>query len=323
MNHRRFGRLGWPVSEVGYGMWGMSSWSGSDDDASRAALEEAVRLGCNFFDTAWGYGRGHSEQLLGELVRDHPDTRLYTASKIPPRNMQWPSRRGTPLDETFPPDHIREYAERSLENIGAGRIDLLQFHVWEDSWAHDDRWWHAMHDLQREGLIQGIGISVNRWEPWNGLETIRTGHIDSVQVIYNVFDQAPEDELFPLCSEMDVAVIARVPFDEGSLTGRLTAETRFPEGDFRRIYFGPENLGTTLERVDALRPVVPEGMTLPEMALRFILDESRVSTVIPGMRSVEHVRSNLATSDAPHLPDALRARLRHHRWDRMPAAWSL
>jgi aryl-alcohol dehydrogenase-like predicted oxidoreductase len=323
MRTRRFGRLGWPVSEIGYGMWGMSGWSGSDDDASRESLAESVRLGCTFFDTAWGYGSGHSERLLGELVRDHPDTRLYTASKIPPRNMQWPSRRGMPLDDVFPPGHIREYAERTLENLGLGAIDLLQFHVWEDAWAHDDRWWHAMRDLQREGLVGGVGISVNRWEPWNGLDTIRTGHVDAVQVIYNVFDQAPEDTLFPLCEELDIAVIARVPFDEGSLSGGLTADTRFPESDFRRIYFGPENLGPTVERVEALRPVVPKGLTLAELALRFILDEPRVDTVIPGMRSIAHVRANLAVSDAPSLTDALRGELRRHRWDRSPTDWSL
>ena len=323
MRYRRFGRLGWPASEVGYGMWGMGSWSGSDDDQSRQALQEAVRLGCTFFDTAWGYGRGHSEGLLGELVRANPDTRLYTATKIPPRNMQWPSRRGVPLDDVFPADHIREYAERSLENLGLPSIDLLQFHVWEDDWAHDDRWWHAMSDLRREGLIGGVGISVNRWEPWNALETVRSGRVDAVQVIYNIFDQAPEDELFPLCAERDVAVIARVPFDEGSLTGSLTTATSFPEGDFRRIYFGPENLAPTVERVDALQRLVPPGMSLAELALRFILSDARVSTVIPGMRRISHVRTNLSASDAGPLPDGLRTALRAHRWDRQPAPWSL
>lgn len=323
MHVRRFGRLGWPVSEIGYGMWGMAGWSGSDDARSREALAEAVRLGCNFFDTAWGYGNGHSERLLGELVRAHPEHRLYTASKIPPRNRQWPSERGMPLDEVFPPDHIREYAERTLANLGIPKLDLLQFHVWEDAWAHDDRWWRAMHDLKREGLIGGVGISVNRWEPWNGLATLRTGHVDAVQVIYNIFDQSPEDDLFPLCEELDIAVIARVPFDEGSLAGNLTIDSEFPEGDFRRIYFGPENLAPTVERVEALRPLVPAGMSLPELALRFILSDARVSTVIPGMRSIPHVRANLGVSDDQALPDAMRTRLREHRWDRSPAAWSL
>jgi aryl-alcohol dehydrogenase-like predicted oxidoreductase len=323
MHERRFGRLGWPVSEIGYGMWGMAGWSGSDDARSREALAEAVRLGCNFFDTAWGYGSGHSERLLGELVRAHPEHRLYTASKIPPRNRQWPSQRGVPLDEVFPPDHIREYAERTLGNLGLPRLDLLQFHVWEDAWAHDDRWWRAMSDLKSEGMIDGVGISVNRWEPWNGLDTLRTGHVDAVQVIYNIFDQSPEDELFPLCEELDIAVIARVPFDEGSLAGTLTIDSEFPEGDFRRIYFGPENLAPTVDRVEALRPLVPAGMSLPELALRFILSDARVSTVIPGMRSIPHVRANLGVSDGRAIPEDLRTQLREHRWDRSPASWSL
>jgi aryl-alcohol dehydrogenase-like predicted oxidoreductase len=323
MRHRTFGRLGWPVSIIGYGMWGMSGWTGSDDEQSRAALHEAVRLGCNFFDTAWGYGKGHSERLLGELVRAHPGTRLYTASKIPPKNMQWPSRRGMTLDEVFPPDHIREFAERTMENLGIPTLDLLQFHVWEDAWAHDDRWWRAMSSLRDEGLIGGIGVSVNRWEPWNVLETLRTGHVDAVQVIYNIFDQSPEDELFPLCRELDVAVIARVPFDEGSLTGTMAQDTRFPESDFRHVYFGKENLGPTLARVDALRPDVPADMTMAELALRFILDDDRVSTVIPGMRSIGHVRTNTAVGEAGPLPRQTIARMRAHRWDRTPASWSM
>ena len=323
MRHRTFGRLGWQVSSIGYGMWGMSGWTGSDDDQSRAALNEAVRLGCNFFDTAWGYGKGHSEVLLGELVRGHPDTRLYTASKIPPKNFQWPSRRGMTLDEVYPPDHIRDYAERTLTNLDIPTLDLLQFHVWEDAWARDDRWWRAMSALRDEGLIGGIGVSVNRWEPANVLETLRTGHVDAVQVIYNIFDQSPEDELFPLCKELDIAVIARVPFDEGSLTGTMTMDTRFPASDFRSVYFGEENLGPTLARVEALRSDVPAGMTMPELALRFILADDRVSTVIPGMRSTGHVAANIATGDAEPLSQGTIDRMRTHRWDRSPTSWSL
>jgi aryl-alcohol dehydrogenase-like predicted oxidoreductase len=323
MNYRRFGRLGFPISEIGYGMWGMSGWSGSDDERSRHALDESVRLGCTFFDTAWGYGKGHSERLLGELVRAHPEKRLFTASKLPPKNLQWPSRRGMTLDDVFPPEHIREYAEHTMRNLGIPVLDLLQFHVWEDAWAHDDRWWRAMSDLRDQGLIGGIGVSVNRWEPWNVLDTLRTGHVDAVQVIYNIFDQSPEDELFPLCEELDIAVIARVPFDEGSLTGTMTRDTQFPDTDFRHIYFGPENLGPTLDRVSALRADLPSGSSLPDLALRFILADKRVSTVIPGMRSIAHVRSNIAASDAPTLPPEMLSRLRAHRWDRAPEAWSL
>ncbi|HWP44041.1 MAG TPA: aldo/keto reductase [Blastocatellia bacterium] len=322
MKYRRFGRTGWMVSEIGYGMWGMGGWTGSDDEESRRALQRAVDLGCNFFDTAWAYGNGHSEALLGELVRANPQKKLYTASKIPPKNQQWPSRREFKLDDCFPPDHIEEYVHSSLKNSGLESFDLMQFHVWEDSWLDDDRWAKKMDELRSQGLIKAAGISINRWEPWNGVRTVRSGLIDAVQVIYNIFDQNPEDELFPACVETDVAVIARVPFDEGTLTGTLTKESRWPEGDWRNTYFVPENLIPSVERADALKPLVPEGMTMPEMALRFILSNPAVSTVIPGMRKLAHVESNIAASDAGPLPEDLLEKLREHRWDRKPTSWS-
>ncbi len=322
MRYRAFGRTGWSVSEVGYGMWGLAGWTGSDDDETTAALDRAVALGCNFFDTAWGYGEGLSERILGDLARRHPGRELIIATKIPPKNFRWPSQRGFTLDDCFPPDHIREYAEKSLANLGLPRIDLLQFHVWEDSWARDERWQRAMDDLKREGLVRAVGISVNRWEPWNGLEAIRTGHVDAVQVIYNIFDQAPEDELFPLCRERNIGVIARVPFDEGTLTGTLTLDSRWPEGDWRNGYFVPENLRASVEHAERLRPDVPEGMSMPELALRWILMEPTVSTVIPGMRKLRHVEANLSAGDAPPLAPEVMARMRRHRWDRTPTEWS-
>ena len=322
MQTRRFGRLGWQVSEIGYGMWGMGGWTGSDDDESMQALQLAVDLGCNFFDTAWGYGAGHSEGLLGDLVRNNPGQKLYTATKIPPKNFQWPSKREYSLDDCFPPDHIEEYVTKSLKNAGLGSYDLMQFHTWEDQWMQDDRWVHKITDLKSQGLFHGIGISINRWEPWNGVQTVQSGLIDSVQVIYNIFDQNPEDELFPACEKQDVAVIARVPFDEGSLTGNLTTESTWPEGDWRNTYFVPENLKSSIEHADALKPLVPKEMTMPEMALRFILANPTVSTIIPGMRKPDHVRSNMATSDAGPLDKDLHTKLKGHRWDRLPTEWS-
>jgi aryl-alcohol dehydrogenase-like predicted oxidoreductase len=231
MRYRRFGRLDWSVSEVGYGMWGMAGWTGSDDATSLEALQRAVDLGCTFFDTAWAYGAGRSEGLLGRLVRDNPGHRLYTATKIPPKNLQWPSRREFTLDDCYPPDHVDAYARASLKNAGLEAFDLVQFHTWEDAWLDDERWHASVERLRREGLARGIGISLNRWEPWNGVRAVRGGYVDTVQVIYNVFDQSPQDELFPACEIHDVAVVARVPFDEGTLTGTLTLESRWPEGD--------------------------------------------------------------------------------------------
>ncbi len=322
MRYRRFGRLGWKVSEVGYGMWGMAGWTGSNDEESMRSLQRAVDLGCNFFDTAWAYGDGHSEGLLGRLVRANPGVKLYTATKIPPKNRRWPSCRELTLDQVFPPDHIEKYVESSLANAGLERFDLVQFHVWEDAWAGDRRWIDAMERLRERGLLAAVGVSVNRWEPWNALETVAGGHVDAVQVIYNIFDQSPDDELLPLCSDMDVAVIARVPFDEGTLTGKLTRDSTWPEGDWRNTYFVRENLISSVERAEALEPLVPPGMNMAEMALRFILGHPGIATTIPGMRKLRHVEANVAASDRGPLTGELMRRLRPHRWDRQPTEWS-
>lgn len=316
MNDRRFGRLGWQVSEIGYGLWGMGGWTGSEDEQSLRALERAVALGCNFFDTAWAYGAGHSERLLAQIVRQPRDQQLYVATKVPPKNMKWPATAECALDEVFPSDHIRAYTEKSLENLGVERIDLQQLHVWTDAWAADERWQRTIADLKAEGLISGFGISVNRWEPANVVAALETGLVDAVQVVYNIFDQSPEDVLFPTCERLDVAVIARVPFDEGSLTGTLTLDSTWPRGDWRNIYFSEEHLRPTLERVERLRLELPEDMDLPELALRFILHHPAASSTIPGMRRLQHVERNLGVSDGRPVPDGLLERLRRHRWDR-------
>lgn len=322
MKYRRFGRTGWMVSEIGYGMWGMGGWKGSDDSESLASLQLSVDLGCNFFDTAWGYGAGHSEGLLGQIVRLNPAKKLYTATKIPPKNSIWPSRREFKLDDCFPPEHIEEYVHKSLKNAGLESFDLMQFHVWEDAWVEDERWAKKLAELRRQGLIQAVGISINRWEPWNGVKTVRSGLIDAVQVIYNIFDQNPEDELFPACREHDVAAIARVPFDEGTLTGTLTLDSKWPEGDWRNTYFVHENLKSSIEHAERLKPLIPAGMSMPDMALRFILNEPTVSTIIPGMRKKKNVEANIACSDAGPLPEALHRQLGPHRWVRTPTKWS-
>ncbi len=322
MQYRRFGRTGWQVSEIGYGMWGMGGWTQSDDEQSANSLDLAVENGVNFFDTAWGYGEGHSERLLGELVRRFPNTKLYTASKIPPKNMEWPAKPEYTYEESYPINHIIEYTEKTLKNLGMERIDLMQFHTWDDGWSHREEWQRAIEDLKKAGKIAAMGVSLNRWEPENGIKALKTGMLDAVQVIYNIFDQNPEDELFPVCEERNIAVIARVPFDEGTLTGKITKETTFPEGDWRGTYFVPENLNSSVEHADALRPLVPEGMTMAEMALRFITMNKTVGTLIPGMRKPHHVKANTAVSDGEGLSAELYEELKKHRWDREPTEWS-
>lgn len=321
MKYRKFGKQDWKVSEVGYGMWGMAGWSGSNDEQSFEALDKAIELGCNFFDTAWAYGAGKSEQILSEVVKRHKEQKLYLATKIPPMLDEWPPKKSRQLEEVFSYNHIIEYAEKSLSNLGTESIDLLHFHVWEDHWAESETWQKAIEKLKTDGKVQSFGISVNRWEPANCMNALKTGLIDSIQVIYNVFDQAPEDELLPYCQANDIAVIARVPFDEGSLTGALSKESTWPEGDFRNVYFGEENLNPTLDRVDSLKKDLPEGISLAEMALRFIISNPAITTTIPGMRRVENAEKNMKVAGNPLNEEQIKI-LKKHRWDRVPTSWS-
>ena len=322
MKYRTLGRTGFEVSDIGTGLWGMSGWSDADTKQAREALQLAIDLGCNFFDTAWAYGNGQSDGFLGEAMKNNAGKRIYAASKIPPKNLQWPALPKYKYDDVFPADHVFKYADKIRKQLGVDTIDVLQYHVWDDNWTDESEFRSTVERLKSEGLIRAFGLSLNRWEPENGIKAIRTGLVDVIQVIYNIFDQAPEDKLFPLCKEMNIGIIARVPLDEGSLGGKMTLDTRFPESDWRAKYFGEENLKATIPRVEKLKQDVPPGMMLPDMALRFILANPVVSTTIVGMRKPEHVRGNIAASDAPPLSPGLLAALKPHRWDRRPRHWS-
>ncbi len=322
MKYRVLGKTNWPVSEVGYGMWGMAGWSESSDVQSARSLDLAVENGVTFFDTAWGYGEGHSEKLLGQLLRRHTTKKLYAASKIPPKNFKWPAKKSYLFEDSYPSEHIISYTEKTLKNLGRDQIDLMQFHTWDDSWSDREEWQRTIEDLKASGKIAAMGISLNRWEPENGILALKTGMLDVVQVIYNIFDQNPEDVLFPICEALNIGVIARVPFDEGTLTGAITKETTFPKDDWRASYFVPENLNSSVDHADALRPLVPELMSMAEMALRFIAMNKTVSTMIPGMRKEKNVLANSAISDGKGLPEDLYQKLKKHRWDRKPTIWS-
>jgi aryl-alcohol dehydrogenase-like predicted oxidoreductase len=318
VNYRKLGRTGLEVSEVGYGAWGIgkSQWMGAEDDESLRALNRAIDLGLTFIDTALGYGEGHSERLVGQTVRSRDET-VHVATKIPPKNRIWPAPSGLHPDETFPADHVRECTETSLKNLGLETIDVQQFHVWQDEWLGEGDWQEAVEDLKREGKIRHFGVSINDHQPANATKLIEAGLVDTVQVIYNVFDQSPEDELLPACLEHGVGVIVRVPFDEGALTGAITVETTFDEGDFRNDYFRDDRKRQVQERV---RAIVSElGVTegeIAEVALRYILSHPAVSTVIPGMRSVRNVERNMRVADGKGLPEDQVRLLKNHRWVR-------
>ena len=320
MNERRLGRTGLSVSEIGYGAWGIggSMWLGAEDQESLEALNRAVELGVNFIDTALVYGNGHSEQLVGKVVRERPE-RIVVASKIPPKNRMWPAPGGVDPDEAFPAEWIRRCTERSLSNLGMDAIDVMQFHVWSDEWVGNGSWLEGVQAMRDEGKIRFFGVSINDLQPANAVKLVETGQVDTVQVIYNVFEQAPEDELFAACERNDVGVIARVPLDEGGLTGRLGPDATFAEGDFRNEYFsGDHSLEHVDERVGAILGDLGIARDeLAEVAIRYVLSHHAVSSVIPGMRSVRNVERNAALGDGEGLPAERVEALKAHRWDRV------
>jgi aryl-alcohol dehydrogenase-like predicted oxidoreductase len=318
VKYRKLGRTGLEVSEIGYGAWGIggAQWGGADDDQSIQALNHAIDLGVNFIDTALAYGEGRSERLVGQVVRERSET-IYVATKVPPKNLVWPAPAGVPVADVFPGEYVRACAERSLSNLGLERIDLLQLHVWSDEWVDQGDWREAVEELRSSGKIGFFGVSINDHQPFNGVRLVKSGAADTVQVIYNVFDQSPEDELFPACREHDVGVIARVPLDEGGLTGTIGPDTEFAEGDHRASYFRGDRKRELEEHVRAIAADLGiSERELPEVALRFVLSEPTVSTVIPGMRSMRNVERNVAVSDGRGVPDGWREKLRAHRWVR-------
>ncbi len=318
MQYRTMGKSGLQVSEIGFGAWGIgkTSWIGADDNESLRALHRAIDLGLTFIDTAYGYGNGHSERLIGQVLRERSE-RVYVATKIPPKNKQWPADHSVPVAETFPGDHIRKYTEHSLSNLGVDTLDLQQFHVWSDTWMRQGDWQETVEQLKSEGKIRAFGVSINDHEPNTALQLVRSGVVDAVQVIYNIFDQSPEDELFPACQEHNVGVIARVPFDEGALTGTITPDTTFPADDWRNSYFAGDRKREVYERVTAIANDLGISLDqLPEVALRYILSHPAVSTVIPGMRQVRNVERNMAVGDGQGLPDEQVQQLKKCRWVR-------
>jgi aryl-alcohol dehydrogenase-like predicted oxidoreductase len=317
MRRRTLGRTELSVSELGYGAWGIGGtmWIGADDAESLRALRRAIELGVNFIDTAYGYGDGHSEELVGAAARQAAET-VYVSSKIPPRNGQWPARPGVHAQEAYPATWIRSCTERSLANLGLETIDVQQFHVWSDEWVDQGDWLEAVTELKREGKIRFFGVSINDHQPESVLRLVRSGTLDTVQLIYNIFDQSPEDELFAATVAANVGVIVRVPFDEGALTGRIRPETTFPEGDFRNRYFAGDRKREVWERVQAIAADLDVPVErMPEIALRFCLSHAAVTTVIPGMRSTLNAERNAKAIEAGPLDSTQLEILHRHRWD--------
>ncbi len=318
MRYRKLGKTPIEFSEIGYGAWGIGGkqWLGGSDDESVKAVNRAFELGLNFIDTALAYGEGHSEQLVGRLVRES-GKRIYIATKVPPMNQIWPAQPGIGIDKVFPYDYIIQSTETSLKNLGVETIDLQQLHVWNPEWIERDEWRRAFEDLKKAGKVRSVGISINDHDPDSALAIVQTGLIDSVQVIYNIFDQSPQQNLFPLCQRLGVGVLARVPLDEGSLTGTISEGTTFEPGEFREMYFRGDRKKQVVEHVDTLKADLDgfEG-SLPEIALRFCISHPAVTSVIPGMRKVRNVENNMGVSDKGPLSPEILERLKKHVWNK-------
>ncbi|MBV8817606.1 MAG: aldo/keto reductase [Acidobacteriaceae bacterium] len=318
MRFRKLGRTNYAVSEIGYGAWGIGGkqWLGGSDDESVKALNRAIELGLNFIDTALAYGDGHSEQLVGKIAKEHKQ-KIFIATKVPPMNRLWPAREGIGIEHVFPYDYILRSTEQSLRNLGMDSVDLQQLHVWNSDWLDKDDWKRGLEELKRSGKAKAVGVSINDHQPDSALSLVETGLIDSVQVIYNIFDQTPEARLFPAVQTHNVGVIARVPLDEGALTGSITEDTEFEPDDFRSFYFKGERKKQVVEHVNALQRDLGDTQgSLPEVALRFCLSNPAVSTVIPGMRRVRNAEANVAASDKGPLDGQTMQILRKHAWDK-------
>jgi len=318
MIYKKFARSDEEVSLLGYGAWGIGKamWIGADDQESKKALHSAIEKGVNLFDSALVYGNGHSEKLVGEVERESGKN-LFITSKIPSKRFEWPARESSTLAQSFPKEHIIRSTEKSLRNLGRDYLDLQQFHVWNDSWAAEDEWREAIEQLKKEGKVRYFGISINDHQPENGIEAGKSGLIDSYQVIFNLFDQSPEDKLLPFCAENNIAIIARVPFDEGSLTGNITPDTEFPPNDFRNNYFRGDRKQEVHDRTKEIwEDVKEDNSSLAEAALRYLISFPEVTSVIPGMRKEKNLISNVESVEKGKLSEDLLKILKRHRWER-------
>jgi aryl-alcohol dehydrogenase-like predicted oxidoreductase len=318
MEYKKFSKSDFEISRLGFGAWGIGKtlWVGAEDAESKKALHKAIETGVNFFDSALVYGNGHSERLIGEVEKES-GKELFITSKVPSKRLEWPAKDSSSLKDSFPVEHIINSTEKSLRNLKRDHLDLQQFHVWSDTWAEQDEWKEAVTRLKKDGKVRYFGISINDHQPSNGIEAGKTGLIDSFQVIFNIFDQSPLDDLFPFCKENNISIIARVPFDEGALTGKVTPDTEFPRKDFRNSYFRGDRKQEVWDRLQKINELTSaEAATPAEAALRFTISFDEMTTVIPGMRSTEHLMANVAAVEKGALSVHLIKNLAENRWIR-------
>lgn len=286
MEYRILGKTGLKISAIGFGAWaiGGNMWGPQDDNDSIAALNKAIDLGVNFIDTAAAYGGGHSENIIGQVLKTRKE-KVFIATKIPP--LMWPPPPNSHAKDVFTGDTITKSVEQSLKNLNVDCIDLIQLHSWRENWTNDTEWYETLLKFKKAGKINFIGVSVHDNLHDEALGLIETGRIDTIQVVYNVLSQAPEEKLLPKALKYNIGIIARVPLAYGALTGKFTEKTVFPKDDFRANKYIGENLKEILKKVDDFKSTVgsPDKEKLVSHALHFVLANKAVSTTIPGIRN--------------------------------------
>jgi aryl-alcohol dehydrogenase-like predicted oxidoreductase len=317
MKFRKLGRTGLNVSEIGFGAWAIGgSWGPQSEADSVAALNRALDLGVNLIDTAAGYGDGKSERIIAAVLKDRRES-IVVATKTPPTDGPWPPSPYCEAAVRYPEKYLRENVEQRLRNLATDRLDILQLHTWTRAWNSNPTPFEVLRAMKKEGKIRFVGISTPEHDQNSVIELMRDGWVDVVQVIYNIFEQEPAAELLPVAQETGTGIIVRVVFDEGSLTGKWTRDTKFPEGDFRRSYFEGDRLTRSVVRAAKVATAVEgTGYTLPQAAIKFALAHPAVGTVIPGMRNVQQAEANCGVSDLPGMTPELQRDLHAHNWRR-------
>ncbi|MBN1834713.1 MAG: aldo/keto reductase [Spirochaetales bacterium] len=319
MKHRPFGKTGLEVSEIGFGAWAIGgSWGSQRDEDSIKALHRALDLGVNFIDTAAGYGDGRSERIVGKVLRERGEQgRVVVTTKTPPASGPWPPSPYCRWQDRYSEEYLRANVEERLRNLGTETLDVLLLHTWTRAWNRDPQPLEILSKLKKEGKLRFFGVSTPEHDQNALVQLMRDGRLDAVEVIYNIFEQEPAAEFLPEAAEKGVGVIARMPFDESALTGKLTESTRFEEGDFRNNYFMGDRLSRTVREVRKVAADLEgSGYTLPQAAIRFVLAHRAVSLTIPGMRNLQQVEANVGVSELPDMPEDLQRRLRAHNWRR-------
>jgi aryl-alcohol dehydrogenase-like predicted oxidoreductase len=321
MQTRSLGSEGPTVSEIGFGGWAIGGdWGQQPDSQSTAALHAAIDRGINLIDTAAGYGEGHSEKIIAGVLAERSED-IFVATKTPPTSGPWPPSPYCRWQDRYSAAYLRDNVHQRLQNLKRDRIDLLQLHTWTAAWNDDPQPLLVLRQLKEQGKIGLIGVSAPEHDQACVIQLMRDGLIDTVQVIFNLFQQEAASQILPVAAETGTGVLIRVALDEGSLTGKYGADHEYAESDFRRKFFQGDRQNRTVNRVNEIRRDlerfgIDDQYSLADVALKFVLARPEVSSVLVGMRNTDQVEKNCRVSTRRDLNPEIIQHLHRHDWRR-------